>query len=323
MDTRLHCHVLHTGQEDHDKRLDRFLSERVEGHSRSELSRWIREGAVTVDDQRARASLRLSSGQVVRLEEPAAVPSPLAPEPIDLEIVHEDDDLVVLVKEAGMTVHPGPGVRRGTLVNALLARGERWSTIGGEYRPGIVHRLDRKTSGLMVVARTDAAHRHLSRQFRDRRVEKEYMALVWGRPEAARARIEGPIGRHRVQRARMAVRDDGRAAQTRYRIEHAFRELSLLAVQPLTGRTHQVRVHLAALGHPLVEDRAYGGTADARALPAGPLREALEAFGRTALHASRLAFAHPRDERALVFTAPLPDDFQRLLARLEDLEPRS
>ncbi|MFQ5720786.1 MAG: RluA family pseudouridine synthase [Acidobacteriota bacterium] len=309
-------HRLHATDDDEGKRVDRFLAEQLTAHSRSELARWIRACAVCIDSAPVRSSTRLRSGQTVEVIEPAPVPSRLEPQEMPLDILHEDEDLMVLVKPAGLTVHPGAGVRDTTLVNGLLARGEKWSTIGGEYRPGIVHRLDRDTSGVMVVARTDAAHRDLSRQFRDRLVEKTYAALVWGHPDASRARIEAPIGRHRTQRARMTVRDDGRAAETRYHVTRRFRGLSLLEVRPLTGRTHQIRVHLSALGHPLVGDRLYGGAPTAHATVSGPVRDAVNRFGRTALHAESLVFTHPRHGQRMTFTAPRPADLLDLLDTL-------
>lgn len=309
-------HRLQAETSDEGDRLDRFLADHLPDHSRTEIARWIREGNVTVAGQPARASRRLQAGDEIELTEPPARDSTLIPEPMDLDVLYEDDHLLVLNKPAGLVVHPGAGVRTGTLVHALLARGQKWSTIGGEVRPGIVHRLDRNTSGVMVVARTDAAHRGLADQFRDRLVEKQYTALVFGRPEPRRGLIDAPIGRHRVHRARMAVRDQGRPAQTRYRIEEEMGEMSLVLASPLTGRTHQIRVHLASLGHPIAGDHLYGWLECDRRLRSPGIREALESFGRLALHATRLCLEHPRSGAKLDFSAPFPPDYETLLATL-------
>lgn len=297
-------------------RLDRFLVSRLAGRSRAEVTRWIHAGAVTVDGSACRPAHRLRAGERIRVVAPAALPSPLVPEPVPIERLYEDEQILVLVKPAGLSVHPGAGVRGGTLVNALLSLGSEWSTIGGVHRPGIVHRLDRGTSGLMVVARTDVAHRALAGEFRERRVDKEYLAVVWGRPAAGRGRIEAPIGRDPVHRARMAVRDAGRAAVTRYEILEPWARATLLSLRPLTGRTHQIRVHCAALGHPLVGDSLYGGSAVARGLDGGALAAAVRRLGRPALHAHALAFAHPTTGVPLQFTAPPPEDFRQLLEAL-------
>ncbi len=321
MDTGGRRHRVQAGEADQGQRLDAFLAHRLAGRSRTEVARWIRSGLVTLDGRPARASHRLAAGEWVEVREPEAAPSLLIPQPMDLEVLHEDDQILVLVKPPGLVVHPGAGVHSGTLVHALLARGERWSTIGGEVRPGIVHRLDRATSGVMVVARTDAAHRSLAAQFKDRTVEKSYTALVIGRPEAPRGLIDAPVGRHRQHRARMAVRDDGRPAQTRYQVAEELGPLTLLAASPLTGRTHQIRVHLSSMGHPIAGDRMYGGVTQARGLTSAPVRRALAAFGRLALHATRLAFRHPVTGEEITFSAPPPDDFTALLCRLREARP--
>jgi 23S rRNA pseudouridine1911/1915/1917 synthase len=232
-----------------------------------------------------------------------------------------DADLAVIHKPAGMVVHPGAGVRSPTLVHALLALHENWSLVGGRSRPGIVHRLDRDTSGLIVVARNDATHRALSAQFGRREVEKTYEAVVFGHPEATRGRISAPIARDARARSRMAVRDAGRPSETRFEVRERFPHLALLTVRPLTGRTHQIRVHLAALGHPVAIDPLYGGTARLRALPEGAARLALAAFGRLALHARALSFTHPADGKRVTFVAPLPEDLAELIEALRSMAP--
>jgi 23S rRNA pseudouridine1911/1915/1917 synthase len=242
---------------------------------------------------------------------PPADATPAA-QALPLDIVYEDHDLLVVNKSAGMVVHPAAGHADGTLVNALLHAVQDLSGIGGERRPGIVHRLDRDTSGLMVVAKNDAAHVALTQQFHDREVDKEYVALVWGVVQSGR-RIDVPIGRDPVHRRKMSARARrARTAVTRVTAAERLRGVSLLHVAIATGRTHQIRVHLSAIGHPIVGDRLYGGTR--RFLPAD-LR-ALKRLPRPFLHAARLSFRHPADGRRMEFTAPLPDDLQTVLDAL-------
>jgi 23S rRNA pseudouridine1911/1915/1917 synthase len=299
--------------DDAGARLDRFLTGVLAGVSRSQLQRLIASGHVRVDGLPARPSLRLRPGQSVSVE----LPEPHEPhdeaEALPLAILYQDASLAVVVKPAGMVVHPGAGHERGTLVNALLHHLDDLSGIGRERRPGIVHRLDRGTSGLMVVAKTDAAHEALARQFRDRAIEKEYIALVWGAVVAGR-RIDAPIGRDPVQRKKMSARSRrSREAVTRIvRAEPIGRALTLVRVAIHTGRTHQIRVHLSAIGHPIVGDALYGG---ARRRVAGDLR-AVTRLERPFLHAARLAFRHPIDGRRMEFESPLPDDLSAVLGSL-------
>jgi len=305
------------------ERLDQALLSLWPGQSRAALQRLIRDGHVQVDGRSARPSYRIRGGEQVRLRPPAPVPSSIEAEAIPLDVLYEDADLVVLNKPAGMTVHPGAGVRRGTLVNALLHHSRGLSSIGGVERPGIVHRLDRDTSGVLVVARNDRTHRHLAAQFKGRRVEKIYQALVWGRPRDASGIVEQPIGRHPTARVRMAVRRDGRPSVTRWTIVRPLGPVTLLEIRPETGRTHQIRVHLAHLGHPVVGDPLYGGrrrAPDALAGPGGAAPALLEEAG-LALHARSLAFEHPADGRQLRFEAPRPVPFERLLACLAEEAP--
>ncbi len=307
-------------------RLDRFLAARLPDLSRAFIQKLARGGHVHVDGAPARPSRLLKEGQVIGLSVPEPSPVDLAPEPIPLDVIHEDDDLLVVDKPAGMVVHPGAGVRSGTLVHALLARGSRWSSIGGELRPGIVHRLDRGTSGVLVVARTDRAHRLLAAQFKERAVEKSYFALVWGETKEDRFQVEAPLGRDLKLRRRISPRTGKpREAVTRFRLVERLPRFTALEAIPLTGRTHQIRAHLKAAGHPIVGDREYGGDRW-RDLPPGELRERIRDLGRLALHARRIAFAHPSRGRRVSFEAPLPAVLQELMrlmrAAAADPDPR-
>jgi 23S rRNA pseudouridine1911/1915/1917 synthase len=305
------------------ERLDRFLAAAQPDLSRSRLQALIRAGQVTVSGRAARASQRLRAGEHVRVElpDPAARTVALEPEAIPLTIVHEDGHLLVLDKPAGLVVHPGAGVATGTLVHALLHHAPEIAGVGGAGRPGIVHRLDKETSGLMVVARTPAAHRALVEMLRARAVRRRYLAIVWGLPRAASGRIEGPIGRDPRQRKRMAVvARGGKPARTRWRVRERLVGAALLEVTLDTGRTHQIRVHLAHIGHPVVGDPLYGGrgraqlsrTAGERSLRA----VVLDALPRQALHAAGLEFPHPVTGAAMSFTSPPPEDFERALETL-------
>lgn len=269
----------------------------------------------------ARASQRLHDGDRIRLEVPEPEPTTLAAEALSLEIVHEDPDLVVLVKPAGLVVHPGAGVRHGTLVHALLHRYPEIAAVGGATRPGIVHRLDKDTSGLLVVARSARAHRVLVEALRAREVKRTYTALVWGDPRQAAGVVETALGRHPKDRKRMAVlARGGKPARTRWRVVERFGVASHLEVGLDTGRTHQIRVHLAHLGHPVVGDPVYGG----RGKKLLSLREAerslagelLKCLSRQALHASALELTHPVTGAPLAFGSPLPEDIERAFVLL-------
>ncbi len=303
-------------EEDAGERLDALLA-LLADVSRSQVRRWIDEGRVRVGDAPARASLRVRAGDRIDAHPPAPLPSPLEPEAIPLSILHEDVDLVVLDKPAGLVVHPAPGHPGGTLVNALLHHCGDLAGVGGVTRPGIVHRLDQGTSGVMVAAKNDAAHRALAEQFQDHSIEREYRALVRGVPGPDEGRIERAIGRHRRDRKRMSVHvDAGRDASTVWRVLARFprSERSWLSVHPETGRTHQIRVHLASVGLPLAGDPVYG-----RARRRGG-RSPDAGLERPALHAAVLGFRHPRSGERLRFEAPLPPDLAALLAALEDRE---
>jgi 23S rRNA pseudouridine1911/1915/1917 synthase len=293
-------------------RLDRWLVTAVPELSRARLQALIDDGHVRVEGAARKAAHRLHGGEAVEIEIPPAPPQELAPEPIALAIVYEDADVLVVDKPAGMVVHPSAGHDRGTLVNALLHHVRGLSGIGGQERPGIVHRLDKGTSGVLVIAKTDAAHRDLSRQFHDRTVAKEYIALVWGTLRQG-YRIDRPIGRDPRNRRKVSSRARrARPAATTVTEVEPLGGVALVHVRIHTGRTHQIRVHLSESGHPIVGDALYGGVR--RRLPAR-----LAALGRLArpfLHAARLEFDHPRDRRRLSFEAPLPDDLAAMLSLL-------
>jgi 23S rRNA pseudouridine1911/1915/1917 synthase len=290
-------------------RLDIFLASVLPAHSRSQIQRLIKQGRIRVDGREAKANYAIRAGQTLTVEEPEPIEATPQPEALPLPILYQDADLIVVDKPAGMVVHPAAGHASGTLVNALLHHVDDLSGIGGEKRPGIVHRLDRGTSGLMVVAKHDAAHEELSRQFRDREVEKEYYALVWGEVQAGR-RIDAPIGRDPANRKKMSARARrSREAVTRILRTERLKALTLVQVAIHTGRTHQIRVHLSAIGHPIVGDPLYGGVH--RRVP-GDLRPVTH-LDRPFLHAARLAFTHPRDGRRMDFASELPPDLQRVL----------
>ncbi len=296
-------------------RLDQALASLFPELSRSRLSGWIRQGLVTVDARARRPRDRVAGGERVELEiAPAADSERWQAQAMDIAVVYEDQHLLVVDKPAGLVVHPGAGNPDGTLVNALLHRDPELIRVP---RAGVVHRLDKNTSGLLVVARTLPAHKRLVSALKDRQVEREYLAVVHGLLRAG-GRVDAPVGRHRVHRTRMAVNDAGRPAATRYRVERRFRAHSLLRLALESGRTHQIRVHMAHIDHPLVGDPVYGGRLR---LPAGAgteLTERLRAFKRQALHAEQLKLRHPVSEQAMHWQSPLPPDMQELLAALEE-----
>jgi len=284
--------------------------------SRARLQALIDEGAVLLDGQPARASTRVKAGQSAIVRVPAPVAAEPQPEDIPLRVVHEDPHLIVLDKPAGLVVHPGAGRDTGTLVNALLHHVKDLSGVGGVLRPGIVHRLDAGTSGLMVVAKDDVTHRALARQFAGRTVEKDYLAVVLGSPRTAQGEVDLPIGRDPAQRMRMSVQAPrGRVAKSRWTVVERLDGATLVRVRIFTGRTHQIRVHMAAVGHPLAGDALYGG----RRVPQTkrrPSADALRAFPRPALHSARLAFDHPQTGARVAFDSPLPEEIAALVASL-------
>ncbi len=301
------------------QRLDLFLVGLLSEQSRSSIQRLIKEGHVRLGEGRpARPHVTVRPGEQVIVHVPVPAAATPEPEALSLPILYEDSDLLVVDKPAGMVVHPAAGHLHGTLVNALLHRVADLSGIGGEQRPGIVHRLDRGTSGLLIVAKHDLAHRALVTQFQERAIEKTYVAMAWGVVHAGR-RIEEPIGRHPHDRKKMSVRARrSREAKTRVIAAEDLNGVSLLHLAIATGRTHQIRVHLNAIGHPVVGDPVYGGV---RRRVAPHLRAVLH-LERPFLHAARLAFAHPADGRRMEFESPLPGDLQSVLEDIRNAVAR-
>jgi len=282
-------------------RLDQFLAKRLPEYSRSRIQQLIRSGFVRLNEQTTRPRHIVRRGDKINLIEPPVEKIDVRPEPIPLEILFEDDDIIVINKAAGLTVHPGAGQREHTLVNALLSHCTTLSGIGGKERPGIVHRLDKETSGCLVVAKNDMAHRELSKQFATRTVEKIYLALVAGKLRKAAAVIEEKIGRHPVHRRRMRVTSlRGRTAKTEYRVIRSSDEASLIECRLHSGRTHQIRVHLHHLGHAILGDKVY-------------VPRFAKNFLRQMLHAWKLGFYHPRTGEWKCFEAPLPADFNQAI----------
>jgi len=292
---------------DAGKRLDHVLHERLPDFSRSHIQRWIHDGLVLVNGAAARASQKLRTGDGIHVDPAEAPPLRAVPEAIPLSVLYEDQDVVAIDKPAGMVVHAGAGVHSGTLVNALLHRFGALSGVAGTLRPGIVHRLDRYTSGVLLVAKNDAAHQRLAAQFSGRQVEKIYLALVHGIVKQESGRIQRPIARDPVRRTRMTARlAEGRAAWSEYRVLRRFAQFTLLEVRIGTGRTHQIRVHLSSIGHPVAGDTLYG--APARLVP--PL-------GRYFLHAHRIRFQRPSDGVEISVVSPLPAELEAWMALLE------
>lgn len=292
------------------ERLDRHVATHLD-RPRNQVRQWIEQGAVRVGGRHPKPSSPVTAGDAIECEPPQKpVDVRVVPEEGPLRILHADDDVVVLDKSAGVAVHPGAGRDRGTLVNFLLHRFPDITGVGGAGRPGIVHRLDLDTTGAMVIARSERAYRRLSEAFAERRVDKRYQAIAYGVPQETEGTIDLPIGRHRQDRKRMAVRQDGRPALTHYVCRRSARGIAHFELDLETGRTHQIRVHLKAIHHPLVGDPVYG-EARWRALPKKQ-RRVFETFPRPALHAWRLGFDHPADGRPMTFEAPVPGDMRTL-----------
>ncbi|MFW5878254.1 MAG: RluA family pseudouridine synthase [Myxococcota bacterium] len=317
-----HERKLVVSPEQEGRRLDLVVSSCLPELSRSRVQQLLAEARVTVEGRSARASHRARAGEVILVR----IPSPVLPEEgplaqdIPFGIIHEDEEIVVVDKPAGMAVHPAPGSPDRTLVNALLHKITDLQGIGGELRPGIVHRLDKDTTGVMVVAKSDRALSRLQEEFKSRRVEKVYWALVHGVPRCGSGVIDRPLFRHPRDRKRFTGRGEpgsgARAARTGYRVLEVFDGASLVEARPETGRTHQIRVHLSEAGHPLLGDAVYGGTRRDRTSPVSAVRQAAKSLGHHALHARRLAFQHPRTREKVAFEAPLPEEWQDALRAL-------
>ncbi len=285
-------------------RLDHYLKDRFPGRSRAQLQEWIRAGNVRVDGKPAKSSQLLRGDEQVDVEPAERPPLKATAEDLPVEILYEDESVIAVNKPAGMVVHAGAGVHSGTLVNALLHRFQQLSSTGGELRPGIVHRIDRFTSGVLLVARNDSAHRHLAAQFASRKVEKTYLALVHGKVKLESGHIDKPIARDPVKRIRMTTRlATGRAASSQYHVLERFPAFTLLKVGIGTGRTHQIRVHLSSIGHPVAGDPLYGAPADPR-------------HDRFFLHARRICFESPATGKMVAVEAPLPPELEQWLQQV-------
>ncbi len=288
---------------DRGKRLDQFLRERLPEYSRARLQDWIEQGRVLVNGSPEKRSFLLKGSERIDVEPAELPPLRATPEDLPLDVLYEDADVIAINKPAGMVVHTGAGQHSGTLVNAVLHRFGKLSTVGGDLRPGIVHRLDRFTSGVILIARNDAAHRHLAAQFAGREVEKIYLALVHGRVKKDEGRITTPIARDPVHRTRMTARlAHGRQAITSYQVLKRFDGFAFLEVKIGTGRTHQIRVHLASIGHPVAGDKLYGAPPSA--------------LGRYFLHARQITFTSPSSGERITVAAPLPPDLEGVLLGL-------
>jgi len=281
------------------QRLDQFLSLNLAGYSRSRVSNLVHSGRVLVEQRHAKPSTKLKAGQIVTVLPPLIKESNLEPQNIDLSILHEDSHILVIDKQAGIPVHPGPGHPDGTIANALLENYPNVKRVGSENRPGIVHRLDIDTSGLMVVAKTQEAHLNIARQFENRTVEKTYLALVTGTLSREEAIIDAAIGRSPGDRQKMSVLENGRQAITRYKVIRRYTSFDLLEIRLLTGRTHQIRVHMASLGHPVAGDKIYG--------------KEFDHLTRQFLHSAGLQFSHPSTAKQVKYEAPLPGDIAQFL----------
>ena len=304
------------GPEQAGLRLDAFLASRIEGWSRARLQRVIEAEDVLVNGKPNKPSYKLREHDELEVELTTPATTSFTPEAIPIEIVYEDDTLVVVNKPAGLVVHPAAGIHSGTLANALAYHFQQLPN-ASSIRPGIVHRLDRDTSGLLVVAKTESALENLSDQFRDRSVYKSYVALVHGRVRSDSGRIEEPLARDRSNRTRMAVVRGGRSALSIYRVNRRFNRFTLLDVELKTGRTHQIRVHLAWLKHPVVGDETYGGGRD-NTIQNPKLKSQIHSLGRQFLHAEKLAFAHPKTGERVLYQSPLPPELSNLLMEIEN-----
>jgi 23S rRNA pseudouridine1911/1915/1917 synthase len=302
-----------------ERRVDKYLHGRFSNFSRVKLQKIIKEGNVKVNNEPVKASFKLKAGDIIELTLPEEVKKEILPEDIPLNIIFEDDDIIVINKQADLIVHPARGNTHGTLVNALAFYSNQLSKVQGKLRPGIIHRLDRNTTGVMVVAKNDEAHYKIAKQFHDRLVQKIYLAVVHGCPDLTADRISAPLGVHPRMREKYAIRPEiGKEAVTFYEVLEEFRGYSLVKLNPKTGRTHQIRIHLSYIKHPIVGDDMYGGKVVYRwqlADEAPALEEPV--ISRPALHALILEFKHPKTKKTMNFEAPIPEDMQNLLEILQ------
>lgn len=306
------------------ERLDHFVARSVEQLTRSAATRLIETGMVTVDGTAQKPSLKLKGGEEISVTIPPPVPTEAEAEHIPLDILHEDGDVIVINKAAGMTVHPGAGQWSGTLVNALLGHCGDLSGIGGELRPGIVHRIDKDTSGILVVAKNDRAHQSLANQFKEHTVKRLYVALIFGSPRQDTGRIEEAIGRHPVDRKKMSGKArHGKRAVTHWKVLARYGSITMVRLRLETGRTHQIRVHLSEAGFPLVGDEVYGGGSRLANIPDTALRKLIRDLNRQALHAMTLGFIHPAGGDYREFTVDIPEDMARIIGYLEELMPQA
>lgn len=305
-------------EENQGERLDAFLAATRAELTRSAVQRLIEQGLVRVDGKEVKSSHKLTPGEEIALSIPPPQPAAAAPEAMNLDILYEDADLIVVNKPAGLSVHPGAGISSGTLVNGLLGHCADLSGIGGEIRPGIVHRIDKDTTGILVVAKNDSAHQGLATQFSVHTVKRVYYALVFGSPGTDKGRLEGTIGRHPVDRKKMSgSARHGRHAVTHWQVLARYSGVTLLKLRLETGRTHQIRVHLSEAKHPLLGDAVYGGDARLGNLKDAKLKALIKALGRQALHAKTLGFIHPSSGEYLEFDSDLPEDMQRIIDYFE------
>jgi len=306
------------------ERLDQVVARSVEQLTRSAATRLIETGMVTVDGTAQKPSLKLKGGEEISVTIPPPVPTEAEAEHIPLDILHEDGDVIVINKAAGMTVHPGAGQWNGTLVNALLGHCGDLSGIGGELRPGIVHRIDKDTSGILVVAKNDRAHQSLANQFKEHTVKRLYVALIFGSPRQDTGRIEEAIGRHPVDRKKMSGKArHGKRAVTHWKVLARYGSITMVRLRLETGRTHQIRVHLSEAGFPLVGDEVYGGGSRLANIPDTALRKLVRDLDRQALHAMTLGFIHPTGGDYREFTVDIPEDMARIIRYLEERLPQA
>ncbi len=309
--------TVQVSEKDRGRRLDQFVADSELDLSRSQVKRWIEAHAILLNDRPAKPGSHLKAGDRVSCTLPAPTPLSVEPEPLPLTILYEDPSVIVVDKPAGMVVHPAAGNPSGTLVNALLYHCRDLAGINGVLRPGIVHRLDKGTSGVMVVAKDDEAYHHLTKQFKNRAVEKVYLAIARGIFNRDEGKVDADIGRHPSERKRMSTHTRrGRPAVTTWKVRERFDGFALLEIHPQTGRTHQIRVHLSSMGHPLLGDPLYGRRGRSGTGQDPVLRGHLERLGRQALHAHRLGFIHPRTGERVEFVSPMPQDMKEVLEGL-------